>query len=152
MNNNKLTLEAFLLASRKPQSLRKIASFLKITSDEAKKIINELNTEYRANHSFEIKCNAGKYAIVIMQQFSLSVCKITPAEMTDDIKTLLIQIAQGKTIRQSNIVKQHGEKTYELVKQLVEKGLILKARDGNSYTLKPSEKFKQMFNIEKTQS
>ncbi|PKM92242.1 MAG: hypothetical protein CVU81_01525 [Euryarchaeota archaeon HGW-Euryarchaeota-1] len=148
MNNNNLTLEAFLLASRKPQGLRKIASFLKITGDEAKKIINDLNAEYAAKHSFEIKSDKGKYSIVIRAPFSSSVCKIAPADISQDIKDLLVQIARGKAIRQANIVKQHGERTYELVKQLVEKGLILKQRDGNSYTLKPSEKFKQMFGVE----
>jgi len=138
-----------LLANRKPQSIRKIAHFLNISCDKAKKIIKQLNTEYVANHCFEIKCTNRKYAIIIRQPFSSAVSKITPAELTNNIKKLLIQIAQGKTTRQSNIVKQHGEKTYEIVKQLVEKGLILKQRDGNSYTLKPSEKFKQMFGVEK---
>lgn len=120
-------LEALLIATDTPLSLKKIEEILKIPKENVKKYIDELNQEYRATErAFEIKEIAGGFQIYTLPEFAdwvgaLHEKKIGLSKAA--LETLAI-IAYHQPITRGEIEKLRGVDSTGVLDTLLQKGLI----------------------------
>ncbi|MEM4221904.1 MAG: SMC-Scp complex subunit ScpB [archaeon] len=141
-------MEALLFLLAKPTSLDEISKTLKIKKDEVSDLCKQLSKEYLEKDS----------ALEVIFLDENTVCmRVKPEYMTyfDNLaikgelskavlKTLGL-IAVKSPVKQSLVVKIIGNKAYDYIKELEEKGFIKKEKLGNTCVLEVTKKFEQYF-------
>lgn len=123
------------------------------SESELKKMLNELKKSYESNNSgLEIIINEetrsaglrpkGEY-MDFVKDFAVD------TEFREAVKKTLALIAYLQPAKQSIIAKYRGNKSYDHIKYLLEKGLISKKREGPTFILGTTKKFLDYFNLSK---
>jgi segregation and condensation protein B len=125
--NNKALLEAALFVSDKPLSLDRLSAVLGIGSkEEAKKLIEELQKDYfDFDSGIELLETPQGYELRVKPEYRENVAKLAPfADLSDGLMRTLAIVAAKQPVKQSLIVKYQGNKSYNYINQLEEKGLV----------------------------
>lgn len=123
-NQKKKILQAAFFASDKPLSLQKISEILNCSEGEAKQLVEELKKELE-NTSLELVQTKTGYEMRIKPEYREPIKKIAPfTDLTPGMARTLGLIILNEPVRQSELVKIQGNKVYEYVSKLEEKGLI----------------------------
>ncbi|MBI4168012.1 MAG: SMC-Scp complex subunit ScpB [Candidatus Aenigmarchaeota archaeon] len=147
MNEKKLALlEAILFTTTEPLTFEELQKLTKSRKDELEKLLNELNQRYVREDSGIKLSDIGGYKLVVKNEYMQNVANLTPhADMSRGLLRVLSIIAYHEPIKQSDIVKVIGNRTYDYVKDLEERGLIKVEKKSRTKLLATTPKFEEYF-------
>ena len=151
MNPAKLALlEAVLFTTTDPLTLDELQKTLKIRRDEIEKMLAKLREKYSApEHGFRLS-ESGGYRLVVKEDFVERVSHLTPhADLSRGLLRTLSIIAYHEPVKQSDIVKVVGNRTYDYVKELEDRGLVRSERKSRTKMLSTTEHFEEYFGARK---
>ncbi len=143
----KSRIEAVLFITSRAVSLAEIANILGEEKDAVEEAILELISDYSVRDgALEIDDEDG-YILQVKEDHMDLVELLCPADLKPVVIRTLSVIALKEPIRQTLLKDMRGSNAYEHVAELVEKGLVSKTRNKNSFILKTTPKFAQYFKI-----
>ena len=143
-------LEAALFMASESLSMKQLEKILRISPDKIRQLLSEISTSYASEEHgiIIIESNAG-WQIRVKPQFAQAVRGLTPYhELSRGLLKVLAMVAYKQPITQSQIVKAIGNRTYEYVKQLEQRGLIRTVKMGRSKALVATKEFASYFGLE----
>ncbi|HIG97320.1 MAG TPA: SMC-Scp complex subunit ScpB [Candidatus Aenigmarchaeota archaeon] len=153
LNPQKLALlEAILFTTTDPLTFEQLQKLTKSRKDEMEKLLTELNQRYSNENSGIKISDMGGYKLIVKNEYLQNVADLTPhADMSRGLLRVLSIIAYHEPIRQSEIVKVIGNRTYDYVKELSEKGLINVEKKSRTRILTTTDKFEEYFETKKNE-
>ncbi len=151
MNTAKLALlEAVLFTAANPLTVDELQKILKIRREEIENMLVKLREKYSSpEHGFRLS-EAGGYRLVVKEDFVEKVSHLTPhADLSRGLLRVLSIIAYHEPVKQSDIVKVIGNRTYEYVKELEERGLVRSERKSRTKVLVTTQHFEEYFGAKK---
>jgi segregation and condensation protein B len=145
----KSRIEAVLFVTGRAVDIKEISKILEEEEQNVEEAMLELITEYSSREgALEIDDENG-YIIQVKDEYMDIVEKLCPVDISNAVLKTLTVIALKEPIRQSELKELRGATAYEHVQELVEKELISRKKDknGRSYNLKTTQKFKEYFKI-----
>jgi segregation and condensation protein B len=151
--NLKAAIEAALFMTSEPISLRKLSNLFKISPEKARIIIEELKIKFeQEEHGIHILETEQGYQMKVKPEFTSFVRTLTPyKDLGKGMLRVLAMVAYKQPITQSEIVKVIGNRTYEYVKRLQERGLIKTEKHGRTRALIATKEFANYFGLESTE-
>jgi len=145
----KKNIEAALFMAAQPITINEI---IKVSGAEsygiALKLIQDFAKEFNEHDSSLEVVDAGnaKYQMKVKESYMAKVSHLAvDAEMSKATLRCLGLIAVKQPVKQSIVVRIIGNKAYDYVKNLAEKGLIKAAKTGTTKMLTTSPKFETYF-------
>ncbi|MFC2142861.1 SMC-Scp complex subunit ScpB [Candidatus Aenigmatarchaeota archaeon] len=143
-------LEAILFTTHEPLSIERLSKLTKMKDSRILHFLRivEDNLE-KADHGIRLS-SIGGYKLVVKDQYTNFVTSLTPhSDMSRGILRVLSIVAFHEPVEQSEIVKVVGNRTYEYVKELRERGLIKEEKKGRTKLLSTTPHFEEYFNVNK---
>jgi segregation and condensation protein B len=125
--NMKRTIEALLIATDVPLTLKRIIEITELQHDEIIRFIQELNQEYlESNRAFEIKEIAGGYQIYTLSEFAAWVGSLhdRKSKLSKAALETLAIIAYHQPITRAELEKVRGVDSTYMLDALLQKNLI----------------------------
>ncbi|AAB89663.1 MULTISPECIES: SMC-Scp complex subunit ScpB [Archaeoglobus] len=145
----KKIVEAILFSSSEPVDARELR---KITGKDKVEILNaigELIKDYESRDtSIEIIKVGEKYLMRVKPQYAEYVERFTVREFDRGTLRTLAVIALKQPITLAKVAKIRGNKCYEHVKKLQERGLVKAEKKGRSTILTTTEEFATYFGLD----
>jgi segregation and condensation protein B len=143
-------LEAALFTTNEPLTYEELKKLLKVKEEEVEKFLSILREKYsNPDHGIELS-EAGGYRLVVKEEYIEQVSHLTPhADLSRGLLRVLSIIAYHEPIKQSDIVKVIGNRTYEYVRRLEERGLIKSEKKSRTKVLRTTSHFEKYFNVNK---
>jgi segregation and condensation protein B len=139
-------LEAVLFTTAEPLSIEDLEKNLKLKKEDIELLLNDLRKKYSDPETGIKLSETGGYRLVVKEDFLGSVSHLTPhADLSRGLLRVLSIIAYHEPIKQSEIVKVIGNRTYEYVKSLEERGLIKSEKKSRTKVLKTTPHFEEYF-------
>lgn len=147
MNPEKVALlEAILFTTSEPLSLDEIQKIIRGRRDEIEKAIETLRNRYASPESGIRLSDLGGYKLVVKNEYIKFVADLTPhADMSRGLLRVLSIIAYHEPIKQSDIVKVIGNRTYDYVHELVERGFVQVEKKSRTRILSTTPRFEEYF-------
>lgn len=147
MNPKKMALlEAMLFTTTEPMSLEKLEKRLRIRKDAIEKMVQILKEKYMKEEAGIELSDIGGYRLTVKKEFMENVSDLTPhADMSRGLLRVLAIIAYHQPISQSDIVKVIGNRTYDYVKDLDQKGLVKWEKKSRTKMLSVTPHFEEYF-------
>ena len=143
-------LEAIMFTTTEPLTFEELQKLTKSRKDELEKLLNEMNQRYASEANGIKISDIGGYKLVVKNEYMQAVANLTPhADMSRGLLRVLSIIAYHEPIKQSDIVKVVGNRTYEYVKDLTEKGLIKVEKKSRTRILATTPRFEEYFGTKK---
>jgi len=148
--NLRAAIEAALFMANEPISARRIARLFKARTDSVKEVIDGLKAIYlNDDHGVYILETEHGYQIRVKPEFASSVRRLTPyRDLGRGLLRVLALVAYKQPITQAEIVKVIGNRTYEYVKRLEERGLIKTMKHSRTKALIATKEFANYFGLE----
>jgi segregation and condensation protein B len=147
INRSKLALlEAILFTTDEPLKIEKLQKDLKARKEEVERLLSALKEKYNKS-DFGIKLSdVGGYKLVVKAEFVSKVSHLTPhSDLSRGLLRVLSIIAYCEPIKQADIVKVVGNRTYEYTKELEERGLIRSEKKSRTKLLSTTQHFEEYF-------
>jgi segregation and condensation protein B len=146
----KSAIEAALYMSNDPISSEELAKMFKTDVNEVKEVLNELRKEFEAaHHGIHLLETTVGYQIRVKPEFASQVRNLTPyQDLGRGLLRVLALVAYKQPITQSEVVKVIGNRTYEYVKRLEERGLIKTVKHSRTKALIATKEFANYFGLE----
>ena len=146
----KAAIEAALFMSNQPISLEKLSKILKRSPEKIKAVIEEFKQEFqKEEHGIHVIETSTGYQIRVKPELVSSVSNLTPyRDLGRGLLRVLALVAYKQPITQSEIVKVLGNRTYEYVKRLEERGLIKTVKHSRTKALIATKEFANYFGLE----
>lgn len=143
-------LEAALFTTNEPLTYEELKKLLKVKEEEVENFLSILREKYsNPDHGIELS-EAGGYRLVVKKEYIEQVSHLTPhADLSRGLLRVLSIIAYHEPIKQSDIVKVIGNRTYEYVRRLEERGLIKSEKKSRTKVLRTTSHFEKYFNVNK---
>ena len=143
-------LEAVLFTTTEPLTLDELQKTLKIRKDEIEKMLAKLREKYSSpEHGFRLS-ETGGYRLIVKEDFVEKVSHLTPhADLSRGLLRVLSIIAYHEPVKQSDIVKVVGNRAYDYVKELEERGLVRSERKSRTKVLVTTQHFEEYFGAKK---
>ena len=145
----KKIIEAILFSSSEPVEVRELR---KITGKDKVEILNaigELIKDYESRDtSIEILKVGNRYLMRVKPQYAEFVEKYTIRDFDRGTLRTLAVIASKQPITLAKLARIRGNKCYDHVKKLQERGLIKAEKKGRSTILTTTEEFATYFGLE----
>jgi segregation and condensation protein B len=152
MRSDKLksALEAALYMSNDPISIESLAKMFKSDPAEVKAILEEMKAEFEGeHHGIHLLENPSGYQIRVKPHLAPVVRNLTPyQDLGRGLLRVLALVAYKQPITQSEVVKVIGNRAYEYVKRLEEKGLIKTVKHSRTKALVATKEFANYFGLE----
>jgi segregation and condensation protein B len=153
MSDEKLRakVEAALFMANQPVSLEKLSKMFKTDRERLKIIISDFRAEFESErHGVYIMETPAGFQIRVKPELVTSVGNLTPyKELSRGLLRVLAMVAYKQPITQSEIVTIMGNRTYEYVKKLEERGLIKTERFSRTKALVATKEFANYFGLER---
>ncbi len=151
MQKKKAMLEAALFMASQPLTLAELAGIVSeeesIVKGMLEEMMKEVATEGRGIEVFETEKGI---EMRVKDEFLPNVYHLTPhSDMGKGLLKALAIIAFKQPVKQSDIVKLIGNRTYDYVKELAEKNFVKFEKHGRTKKLWVSETFYQYFRLGK---
>ncbi|MBI4895564.1 MAG: SMC-Scp complex subunit ScpB [Candidatus Aenigmarchaeota archaeon] len=149
-DSKKLALvEAVLFATNDPLTIEDIRKITKLRTETIENLIKVLKKRYdRPEYGIFLSDTAG-YKLSVKQEFSTSVSNLAKADMSKGLLRVLSVIACHEPVKQADIVRIIGNRTYDYTKTLQEMGFITFEKKGSTKILKTTAQFEQYFGTRK---
>jgi len=146
----KSAIEAALYMSNDPISAEELAKMFKSDVSDVKVVINELRKEFEeAHHGVHLLETSTGYQIRVKPEFAPMVRNLTPyQDLGRGLLRVLALVAYKQPITQSEVVKVIGNRAYEYVKRLEERGLIKTVKHSRTKALIATKEFANYFGFE----
>ena len=147
LNSKKIALlEAILFTTTGPLTFEDLQKLTKSRKDELDKLLAEMNRRYEEEaHGIKIT-DIGGYKLIVKSEFMPAVANLTPhADVSRGLLRVLSIIAYHEPIKQSDIVKVIGNRTYDYVHELEERGLIKVEKKSRTRILSTTPRFEEYF-------
>ena len=139
-------LEAVLFTTNDPLTLEKLSKYVKSNKDRIQEMLKILRERYEKNDSGISLSEMGGYRLVVKSEFLQFVADLTlHADLSRGLLRVLAIIAYHEPIKQSDIVKVIGNRTYEYVKDLLARGLISVEKKSGTKILTTTPQFEEYF-------
>jgi len=143
-----LVVEAALFSAGKPISVEEIAENTGLDRRKVPKALAELQQRYATAHSsLEIGRAGDKWGMQVKTAYAESTTKLAPMEIPIKLVKTLALIAYHQPVLQSDLKEMVGEKVYDHIRELQDRGLVKKRVHERSYLIVTSEKFPEYFGI-----
>jgi len=143
-----LIVEAALFSAGKPISLDEIAENTGLPRKELGKLIMELKHRYESiGGALEVAKAGEKWAMQVRTEYAPSTTKLAPMEIPIKLVKTLALIAYHQPVLQSDLKEMVGDKVYDHIRELVDRGLVKKRVHERSYLIVTSDKFPEYFGI-----
>lgn len=148
-------LEAALFSAGHPVSLEDLSSATNLSSRELPRVLTSLIESYQEmgnKHmtSLEIGRAGDKYVMQVRSQYAHVGQKLAPMEIPKKLLGTLALIAYHQPIRQSQLRDMIGQKVYDHVGELLDRGLLVGRKEGRTKVLSTSESFPEYFGLNTT--
>jgi len=150
MNEKLALLEACLFTTEKPLSIEELAKILKIDENEVKWLLKDLEDIYsKDEHGIEVS-DVGGYSLVVKPKYLEKVSNLTNhTDLPRGMLRVLSIIAFYEPVKQSDIVKVIGNRTYQYISELEKRGLIETEKHSRTKIIQTTKEFEEYFGIEK---
>jgi segregation and condensation protein B len=147
---HKKIIEAALFTSTKPLMIDDIAKLVGLNSlGFVKQIMEEMQKEYDGR-GLEIVNTPEGWTMQVKQELLPRVAHLTPYhDISEGSKRTLALITYKEPVKQSELIKIQGNKTYSYIKDLVKKGLVKAEKEGRTKLLFLTPEFEKYFGQEK---
>lgn len=144
-------LEAVLFTTSEPLSIEKLMKIVRSNKERLEQMLAILKERYDKPESGIMLSDMGGYRLVVKQEFLESVSDLTPhADLSRGLLRVLAIIAYHEPIKQSDIVKVIGNRTYEYVRELEIRGLIKVEKKSRTKIITTTPNFEEYFGIKKS--
>jgi segregation and condensation protein B len=144
----KAVIEAALFASGRTLAPRELADLSGLSEERARILAEDLAAEYAARDSgLEIKGIGEGYSMQVRFGLAGRVLSFAPKEIEAPLIRTLAIIAYKQPIKQSVLVEIRGNKSYDHVKELEERGLIKSEKFSRTKLLTTTSGFADYFGI-----
>jgi len=149
----KKRVQAILFAAGRSVSCEELCSLLGIaTPGLVKEAVKELKEEINSQGSLVlVEEGTGQtegWKLAVKDPYAELVKKITPhTEMDKALLETLAVIAWRHPALQADVIKIRTSQAYEHIAHLVELGFIVREKKGNTFVLKPTQKFLDYFDL-----
>ena len=139
-------LEAILFTTTDPLTFNELQKTMHARKNELEALMEALKQRY-SREEFGIRLSdIGGFKLIVKPEFNEAVAQFTPhADLSRGLLRVLSIIAYHEPIKQSDIVKVVGNRTYEYVKQLSEMGLIKVEKKARTRLLSTTPRFAEYF-------
>ena len=145
----KAVIEAALFASGRTLSSKELADLSGLSEERARALADDLAGEYAFRRSgLEIKNIGDGYSMQVRFGLASRVLSFAPKEIEAPLIRTLAIIAYKQPIRQSELVEIRGNKSYDHVRELVERGLINAEKKGRTKELTTTRNFADYFGLD----
>jgi len=146
--NEKTLIEAALFAAGAPVSDAQLKGLVNRSATFVSGLVDQLTDEYRARGSpLEIVRLEGKYVMQLKPEYAGKVMSVSPKELTAPVLRTLSVIAYYQPIFQNELVNVRGDRAYDHVAALLDRGLIEKVKEGRSFKLTTTPAFCDYFGL-----
>ncbi len=147
--HKKALLEAALFMSFKPLEIKEIAKILKSDEEEALRLLEELKKDLENEERGIYLVRLGdKFKLYVKPEYVRFVRHLTPySDMKKGLLRVLALIAYKGEITQCEIVKVIGNRTYEYVRELEQRGFVKSVREGRTKKLVLTKAFADYFGL-----
>jgi len=149
----KKRVQAILFAAGRSVSCEELCSLLGVaTPGLVKEAVKELKEEINSQGSLVlVEEGVGQtegWKLAVKDPYAELVKKITPhTEMDKALLETLAVIAWRHPALQADVIKIRTSQAYEHIAHLVELGFIVREKKGNTFVLKPTQKFLDYFDL-----
>jgi len=144
----KAVIEAALFASGRTLTPRELADLSALSEERAGALADDLAAEYAARDSgIEIKSIGEGYSMQVRFGLAGRVLSFAPKEIEAPLIRTLAIIAYKQPIKQSVLVEIRGNKSYDHVKELEQRGLINAEKFSRTKLLTTTRGFADYFGI-----
>lgn len=144
-------LEAILFATPKPLSREEISKISKLDDEKIAQLISLLRARYQDHRHGIMLSEMGGYRLMVKPEHIERVSSFTKSDLSKGLLRVLSIIAYHEPVKQSDIVKIIGNRTYEYVKQLEHLGFVKFERKAKTKLLSTTPHFESYFSINKEQ-
>jgi segregation and condensation protein B len=144
-------LEAVLFTTSEPLSMERLMKRVRVNSKERmEQMLSALKEKYNQADSGITLSDLGGYRLIVKADFMENVADLTPhADLSRGLLRVLAIIAYHEPIKQSDIVKVIGNRTYEYVHDLAARGLIKIEKKSRTRILTTTPHFEEYFGTKK---
>ena len=143
-------LEAILFTTTDPLSMEKLTRLMRTTKDRIEQTLTVLRERYAKEEYGVTLSEIGGFRLVVKPEYVEKVSDLTPhADLSRGLLRVLAIIAYHEPIKQSDIVKVIGNRTYEYVKDLEGRGLIKVEKKSRTKILATTPHFEEYFGTKK---
>ena len=143
-------MEAILFTTHEPLSIKEIAKIMRTTELQIEKLLQQIKEKYNTENSGIMLSDVGGYKLSVKTEYVDKVSHLTPhAELSRGLLRVLSIIVYHEPVSQSEIVKVIGNRTYDYVKELEERGLVKSEKKSRTKILSVTEKFEEYFGVKK---
>ncbi|MHB8584831.1 MAG: SMC-Scp complex subunit ScpB [Thermoplasmatota archaeon] len=144
-------VEAALFSGGKPLDVTEIAENTGLAARVVTSALHALEKEYAARDgALEVGQAGAKWAMQVKAMYAPSTVRLAPMEIAPKLLKTLALIAYHQPLLQSDLVDMVGDKAYEHVRELVERGLVKKRLHERSFLLSTTDAFPEYFGIPAT--
>ena len=145
----KETIEAALFLNSKPMSISKLVEITQVSTSEIKKALEELREKYSEESGIKLVENGNTCQLIVNPEILPKVRDLSPyRDLSPGLLKALSVIAFKGPVRQNVLVNTLGNRTYEYVKELENRGLISAKKSGRTKLLKVTHLFVDYFGKE----
>jgi segregation and condensation protein B len=146
----KSSIEAALYMSNDPVSAEQLAKIFKADANEIKEVLEEIKKEFeQEQHGVHLIETSVGYHIRVKPHLAPLVRSLTPyQDLSRGLLRVLALIAYKQPITQSEVVKVVGNRAYDYVKNLEERGLIKTVKQSRTKALIATKEFANYFGLE----
>lgn len=151
MDEIKTIIEASLFVSARPLNIEELAKICGSGNlGLVRRCVEELSGEYgKRNSGIVIQKMGEEYVMRVKSDLEKTVMHLAPeTEIPSPILKTLALIAYEQPIKQSDVVKERGNKTYRYIRFLREQGLVECKKCGRTKILTVTPKFRDYFHVE----
>ncbi len=142
-------VESALFSSRDALSSQDVARITKIKKDKIEVILKTLKIKYEnPEHGIQLS-EAGGWLLVVKPEYQEKVAELTRPELSKGLLRVLSMIAYHEPVKQSDIVKIIGNRTYEYVQELEKRGFVVSEKKAKTKILKTTHQFEVYFATKK---
>lgn len=139
-------LEAILFTTNAPLSVDEIKKIMKLEKETIEMLLGFLRKKYDSPDSGLRLSDLGGWKLTVKQEFAEKVSHLTPhADLSRGLLRVLSLIAYHEPVKQSDIVKVVGNRTYDYVKDLESRGFVKSERKGKTKILSTTPQFESYF-------
>ena len=147
LNMKKIALlEAILFTTTEPLTIEELQKLTRSRKDELDRLLTEMQRRYEDEaHGIKLS-DIGGYKLIVKSEYMANVSNLTPhADMSRGLLRVLSIIAYHEPIKQSDIVKVIGNRTYDYVHELEERALIKVEKKSRTRILTTTPRFEEYF-------
>ena len=144
-------VEAALFCAGRPIDAQEIAEAVGITPEEVKTSLKTIAKDYSSREgALEVAKVGKKYVMQLKGNYAEKVSIMAETNISTDLLKTAALIAYHQPILQSSLLRMVGSKTYEHVRELMDRNLISARPRKNSLELSTSKSFPDYFGIDAT--